>query len=204
MRRSLALAIAGLLGGTAVSACSEDKPAASPTVASSSSSTSPATRSQPTQSTEPTEPTRSAPSNDPVKPVLPDAAKEQSQAGARAFIEHYIAVLNAAYEETEPSLLRPYTPGSCSVCASFLQVLQRVDRQGGSQSGGAWTPSAIDLAARESSDRWIFVTTVNIAPGRSRASRDAPAEAIPRDEIRVEIRLHWSQKRWTLNDVAPI
>jgi len=204
MRRALALATVGLLCGMTVTACSNDEPAASPTVSSSSPSPSTATPSQPTEPTESTEPTEPTPSADPTQPVLPDIAKERSRAGAKAFIEHYVSVLNTAYADTEPKLLHPYTPKGCSLCASFLQVLERVHKEGGSQTGGTWTPSRIDLATRESSDRWIFITTVDVAKGRSRGSSDSPPQEIVEDQIRVEIRLRWSKNRWTLDDVAPV
>ncbi len=203
MRRTLSAATLSLLSALTAGACSGEEPVASPPAASTpTSSSNTATQSEPTA--EPTQPTKSVSTINPTQPVLPEAAKKHSQAGARTFIEHYISVLNAAYQQTEPRWLARYTPVGCSLCASFLQVLERIHREGGSQIGGAWAPSRIDLAARESSDRWIFIATIDIAEGHSRGSKGAQAQPIVPDEIRVQIRLDWRNDRWTLNNVVPI
>ncbi len=198
MRHTPALAVVGLVSCMTLGACSGNEPAATPPASPTPSSSSSAT---PT----PIEPPQS--SDEPVQedePKLPELAMEHSQAGARAFIEHYLSVLNTAYLETEPGLVRPYTPKNCDLCVSFLRVLKRVNKLGGSQSGGAWTPTRVDLATRESADRLIYIASVDIAKGRSRGSSGAAPEAIVADQIQLEIRLLWSRELWMLTDVRPL
>ncbi len=203
MRRSLALAIAGLLCGTAVSACSEEEPAASPTVSSAASSTSPATRSQPTESTNPKEPTTTEPQTDPVKPVLPEAAKEQSQAGARAFIQHYVEVLNYSYARTRAGPLRAVSSPSCTVCQYLFQDLNEMNRRKGQQVGGEWAITQIEPLAEHTATSTTFIVGIEIARGYSAETAKSPRRVIRRQSVFDEIEAVWRRGRWLVENVTP-
>ncbi len=82
MRRAVVAALTAGLCSAGMTACSDD-PSPDP----------PATSSSTTSTTTPTTPTTTSPT-EPEPPELPALAKENSKAGAKAFVRYFVAVLN--------------------------------------------------------------------------------------------------------------
>src|SRR5689334_5309504 len=76
-------------------------------------------------------------------PVMPDAAKETTKAGATAFVRHYVDVLNYATftGDTEPA--HSLDGGKCKSCERMLASIESIYSAGGHVEGGAWTPTPV-------------------------------------------------------------
>lgn len=201
MPRTVALATAALLWGTTISACSDNEPETSPTVISSASPTSTAT---PTESTGPTEITEPDPSTDPTKPVLPELAKRHSQAGARAFIEHYVEALNYAFEHNDPSPLRSVSSANCGVCDDLVAAVETLKRRGGEQTGGQWSTTALTFVPTQALDEPIAIVTIQLARGSFDPGPNKPRQRITPQLLNQEYRLSWAGAAWHLEDIRSI
>lgn len=127
---SMVAAVALLLTG----ACTDDSgPSAPPTptdVVTSSPTSDPApTTASPTTELSPTTDEVSGP------PEMPDEAREYSEAGAEAFVRHYVELLNYSTQAPESGLLEPYGLDSCQSCANLAglsaDMIERGERLAG-------------------------------------------------------------------------
>jgi hypothetical protein len=110
---------------------SDAEPSAPPTPADSVGATSAAPREDTATETA----THSATEDATGAPELPDEAREQTEAGAEAFVEHYFETLNALGEEPKSSVLSAYEAPSCSACSVFSGTIEDLSEQGRSASG---------------------------------------------------------------------
>ncbi|MGB3827777.1 MAG: DUF6318 family protein, partial [Ornithinimicrobium sp.] len=62
-------------------------------------------------------------------PELPDAATEQTEAGAEAFVQHYIDVLNYASQNPDSIDLATLNTADCSSCFLFTELLDTLRTQ---------------------------------------------------------------------------
>jgi hypothetical protein len=84
-------------------------------------------------------PTSAAP--DPVEPQLPAAAKEASEAGARAFIEYYWELINYAQATGDVKALKAVSGANCEGCTAGLNAIRSLYVDGCHIEGGQYTTS---------------------------------------------------------------
>lgn len=82
----------------------------------------------------------------PTAPVMPDAAKAHTKAGAKAFVEYFWEVVNYAQATGDTDVVRLITNSGCDGCAAGLSAIDKTYAQGGRVVGGTATVS--DLRAR--------------------------------------------------------
>lgn len=62
----------------------------------------------------------------PVKPTLPAAAKEHTDAGAVAFVKYYLDVVNYAWTKPDPDMIEPISLKKCSSCGNYATVAEKL------------------------------------------------------------------------------
>ena len=94
---------------------------------------------------EPLEPTTSSPTAAPSPslegdgpPPMPDLATEDSEAGAIAFVEHYIDVFNYAANSGDVEPLRALSHPDCEGCESYASSFEEQYEAGGYNEGLEW------------------------------------------------------------------
>jgi len=75
----------------------------------------------------------------PLAPVLPEAAKADTKAGAVAFVRHYVDVLNYAQSTGETRGVTALGDADCRSCRNVARAIQAIYKPGGTISGGTWT-----------------------------------------------------------------
>jgi hypothetical protein len=140
--------------------------------------------------------------DEPPAPVMPDLAKQNSIAGAKAFVRYYIDVLNYAFSELQPTRLDALSPAGCGLCRSFVGGVRKLRRNGGSQIGGTWSTSNVaGLGSDDAST--FFVADVDARRGTSYASPDAPGHRILPDHLEVIFQLRRADAGWRIEVVYP-
>lgn len=196
MRRALAAALAAGVCSATLAGCTDDS-SAGPTT-----STSPGTTSAiPSTTTEPTESTTSAPVTEPRPPVMPALAKEQSKAGAKAFVRYAVDALNYGYLQGNADAFATVSSKNCPVCSALQANVKRIDRRGGMQVGGEWSTTSIDEVPSGTPARPIFIAAVRIADGWTTPSANATRERIRPAETFFEFHLRWTKSGWQLTDL---
>ena len=114
LRTALALTLAGLL--LALGACSEGDPR--PKIAPSETPSSPTGSASASESPGPSE------------PAMPKAASKRTDAGAEAFVRHWIQVVNFAQASGDTRLLGEIsTARKCLACKGYVEEINLCLRQ---------------------------------------------------------------------------
>ena len=130
---------------------------------------------------QPTEPAPTAkPSPTATVPSMPAAAKENTVAGAVAFVEHYIELLNYSSDTGNIEALAEASDATCAGCRAYTSLYETTYRNGGYFRDPGWTPSRIDPEIQV--DKTLLVLASVTAPGGSfREASDSPVRK-SRDE----------------------
>ncbi len=197
MRRAVAAAIAAGLWLTSAACTAE--PAANPP------STAP-TATDPSTTTTSGTPTTSGPattSPGEVKaPVMPALARENSRAGAKAFVRYYIATLNYSIHARSGDLLRGASTPGCRACNSVASLASGLEKKGGYQEGGDWTPTNIYFIPAQKPSEPIVDVTISVSHGELRLTKDDPVQQIPRETIHNEFHLRRLGNAWRMTKLV--
>jgi len=109
-----------------------------------------------TPSTSVSSPTSTAP----TEPVLPEAAKEPTAQGAKAFAEFYWEMANYAQESGDTSGIRALGAPTCRPCKGGAEGVDKVYGDGGVINGGAYSAKALSLLEISSNVTKAFRVTV--------------------------------------------
>ncbi|MBM7520067.1 DUF6318 family protein [Nocardioides nitrophenolicus] len=121
-------------------ACTDDGPAP----------VDPTSSWSPTGTIDPPSPSSSA---GPVEPTLPDAAREASEAGARAFIEYYWELVNYAQVTGDVKALRKASGKTCGGCTKGIAAVEDLYGAGGRAEGGEYKLTITRIKPIEAADR---------------------------------------------------
>jgi Family of unknown function (DUF6318) len=191
MRRALGAAVTSALCCLALSSCSHNADTATPSHPSTMSRGSAA-------------PTSASPDASPraTEPVMPALARQHSTAGAKAFIRHYIAVINYAFARTDPSPLQKISASNCVSCKQLISISARLARRGGKQVGGEWTSTSIRSSVRDGNRRF-FIVDAQVGHGYSVGNATGPKHVIRAHRIQAQLQLVWHSSHWLLVDLGP-
>lgn len=189
MRRALSAA-AALALCLSVAGCTDDD--GSPT---STTSSPPSTGS----STDPTDTTPTTTGTADEPPVLPDAAKQKTTAGAKAFVSYFAEVVNYAYGELEAPVLRDVSAADCAVCKLLIRDVRDLVKNGGSQTGGQWSVHSVAPVGHFETSH-LLVAEIRVAKGQIQDSSEATPQPIPAATVVDQFKLVWHGK-WLVQDV---
>lgn len=126
-------ALASVLGLTACGSGLGGPGAQGAASASASGTPTPTVDSRPTPASS-TGPARNLP-----KPELPAAARENTEAGFRAFTQYWFDTVTYALETGDTAPLKAISLDSCKMCASYISSASTARSDGGWRVGPRWT-----------------------------------------------------------------
>jgi Family of unknown function (DUF6318) len=144
--------------------------------------------------------TTSDPADEP--PVLPDAAKAQTTAGAKAFVRYYADVLNYAWLNLDPKRLDDISADGCKVCNAIVQSIDKAAKEGGYQHGGQWTVTKTTDIPDSFEDRVSIITAISIAQGSWRQTASDRVRRIAPSNVTDQFLVIWTDNRWRTLDVS--
>lgn len=198
MRRAVAAVLAAGLWLTSA-ACSAE-------IAANPPSTAP-TATDPSTTTTSGTPTTSGPATttpgEVKAPVMPALARENTRAGAKAFVRHFVDTLNYGYLTGDAGAASEIAAPDCAVCNALTENIRRIHRRGGGQVGGEWTVTRLDPLASGDRSELIFVGRVEIAKGSTRATRHSATKPIRPKTDYFEFHVSWSGSTWQASDLRP-
>ncbi|WGX94585.1 DUF6318 family protein [Nocardioides sp. L-11A] len=146
----------------------------------------------------PTEP----PTEPPSEPGLPEAAKQASEDGARAFIEYYWELINYAQVTGDVKALKAASATTCKGCQAGIRGIRRHYQSGGTIVGGAHRVDHATLTEVTSeSDIYAFHSEVQVEhDGQTIMSGDGAEEAREPGSDKWDLYLLWVDgTRWRLD-----
>jgi hypothetical protein len=112
----------------------------------------------------PSSPVTSPVSTTPSPPVMPDAAKANTKAGAIAFVRHYIEVFNFAQATGSSSDLSALSSQRCQECTATINALEQIYDSAGHIEGGALMPRAFAADHNSAEDMWVVLARIDSGP----------------------------------------
>ena len=185
MRRALAAAAVLAL---ALVGCTDD--GQSPTSTTSSPPPTGETSTTPTSTT-------SDPADEP--PALPDAAKSQTTAGAKAFVAHFGDVVNYAYLNLDPHAFATVSSATCQVCRLLTRDVASLARDGGEQTGGRWEVIRVAAVGNFEGTN-LLLARIHISKGSVTESDSSPPKPIEASTVTDRFELTWDSG-WRVKDI---
>lgn len=136
-------------------------------VLSGCSSDDPQPKIAPPETTAPTQTTSPTPSG-PVEPTMPAAAKQQSAAGAEAFVAYFWEVANYAQATGDIASLEDLTTSTCEACQGATSFLRGVYRRGGTVTGGESSVSKLRSEKLFAGNKVFYRVTFTVTNTRQR------------------------------------
>lgn len=132
---------------------------------------------------EPIEPTTTAPPATPTSsttstadgespPDMPDAALEDTEAGAIAFVEHYIDVFNYTANTGDAEPLRALSHPDCEGCETYAASFEEKYEAGGYNEGFEWRLSE-PMSSNRLVEAYVVVSQYQVADDGQSAERTA-------------------------------
>lgn len=204
--RFRAVLCAALLGCLTLTACGADEPSEPPTADTASSSdtsatttakaSAPAAPSAPT-STPPATPTRTGP---PPLPQEPTSARSQTPQGATIFINHYVALLNRAYQVGTSKDLAVYEGPECGACEAQATAIAALAKKGQRASGPAYT-TEVAAPAKATAAPYVVPVTLTRAATPLLDKAGATVGTLSAATTKHNFVLTWTGMGWQVDDI---
>jgi hypothetical protein len=110
----------------------------------------------------------------PESPVAPMSAEGSGRTSAKAFVKHYIDVLNYVTFGGDPLAARRLDTGECVSCDRMLEQIESIYRDGGKVEGGAWEPRIVGDVQRPGG--WVVDVDISFGPQQVIRQRGRRAE----------------------------
>lgn len=176
VRRWRTAAVAGLLCSALLAGCSDDDPEpivadppASPSASSSSASAS----------------------------AAPEPWQVRSKAGAVAFVEHWVEVLNGASRSGDVTRFREVSSPGCESCIALAERITALYEQGGRINGDGWQVEQAAVTAGSSNSRPVLAVRID-QPFQVVQFANGKTERYPASASTFEAALLWRTGRWEM------
>ena len=100
----------------------------------------------------------------PTPPVMPEAAKADTKAGAVAFVKHYIDLINYAQATGDVDILEGVEDPGCESCANGRNALAKIYSAGGKITGGKLSFRFTSAAPSPRYRGWLISGSLHFAP----------------------------------------
>lgn len=113
-------------------------------------------------------------------PSLPPEAEGTSPTAAKAFVRHWIEVLNYAGPAGDAQALRRLSARQCAACSAIIQLIENVESHEGEISGDGWRLLQLKVVSSGGASGEVIIdATVDVEPQEIRPSINAEAETFP-------------------------
>ena len=135
-----------------------------------------------------------------VAPTLPEAATEDSEEGAVAFVKHYIALLNYASDTGDVERLREASDPKCVGCNSYIELYESTYANGGYFKAPGWM--ATDLEAATSGETHEIWLDIDARAGVYRVDAMTPEKRAVRDTYKLFLSVKRDSSGWLIAEFA--
>lgn len=133
-------------------------------------------------------------------PALPEAARQQTPAGAEAFVRHWFTLLNYAYQSGEVDPFLATASEACRTCAALAGTVTAVYQRGNRISGGEITVKDISAANIKQAGTTIVTALFGAAELQEVSADGAIIEIIEADggDVSYLLDVYWQDSAWAV------
>jgi hypothetical protein len=179
-------ALVAVLLAAVLAGCDDDNPQPNipdPTTSAPSTSTPPSTNT-PT----PTGPT---------EPALPDAATQNTDAGAEAFVRHWIELVNYAQVTGDTATLKSVNDSRCAGCTGLVGAIEEPYAQGGHIEGGAFRIGRLRALPLDHGADWAGFAKGSVDP-QTVVSGNGETQTSTGSKIYFYAYVAWADSQWSM------
>jgi hypothetical protein len=138
----------------------------------------------------------------PSPPVMPDAAKANTKAGAVAFVKYYIDTFNFAQATGSSAGLASLSSAHCRECSAVLQGLRRIYNAHGHIEGGSLDVAAATADYNGAERLWFVLVQIESGPQKLYDTADGDPKHLPGGRRSMDFSLvqrdgNWKVATWT-------
>jgi hypothetical protein len=122
-------------------------------------------QADPSPTTSVTKPVSTTPTPTATVPVLPTAAAANTKAGAKAFVRHYVDLINHLQATGDEQPLLDASLPTCRSCKAVIRAATTIYDAGGHVEGGNWSIDGLSAATPELG-LWKVRVDGQIAPSK--------------------------------------
>jgi hypothetical protein len=146
-------------------------------------------------------PTPSAPvttpvSTTPAPPVMPEAAKANTKAGAVAFVRYYVELINHAQATGEVGQLEAVEDEACTSCRAARKGVSDHYQSGGTISGGEWAIESALAVRNAAIHGWVVDTRVRYGMQTVSFGSSRPNKVNQAGEMVASFQVRWINNVW--------
>ena len=104
---------------------------------------------------------------------MPAEAKGTSEASAKAFVRHYVEVLNYAGPAGDDQAIRQLSSPKCTACSAIADFIKEVEANHGSIDGKGWLVRDVKVVSRLTRSELVLDVTTKVNRQTVRTSADA-------------------------------
>jgi hypothetical protein len=134
-------------------------------------------------------------STTPTAPVMPDAAKANTKAGAIAFVRHYVDLVNYAQQTGDVSTLASVESDACESCAKVRRSIAEIYTAGGAIQGGTWHPH-FKVALHNGDGSWLVTGYIKFEAEEVRSNKTAEPQPQPGGSAVTHLTVKNSDDAW--------
>jgi hypothetical protein len=134
-------------------------------------------------------------------PVLKDAAKQPTEAGATAFALHWFDALNWSLSHNDDDLLAGITGAGCQQCTGYLIAVKRWKDSAARLEGGLSVPLDLAIGPFDIAQPVQFASSFLTTPA-TLVAKDGTATAYPGARTRGGLTVVWANGRWQMTDLV--
>ena len=133
-------------------------------------------------------------------PEMPELAREDSEAGAVAFAEHYLDTFNYSTMSPASGLLEPLAMDACETCNTFTDIVDEYVSNAERTAGPILTYEE-PTGSFSGDHAVIFVTAVQAIPARLDASGRVVKDEGSPQAFSMAIRLNFDEAGWQVHEI---
>lgn len=131
-----------------------------------------------------------------VPPELPIEAKGTTAASAKAFVRHYIDLINYATASGDTAPLATAGASMCVSCNNVIDKIDRVYRAGGSIESDGWAIRSISMVPRTSLAKPQFDVGLAMSPQRVTEKKGASPRTYEGGRLPATFKLRRQDESW--------
>lgn len=137
-----------------------------------------------------------SPSPTDAAPTLPAEAQGTSEKAAKAFVRHYIDLVNFAMRTGDTSELASLSNEECSTCRAIVARIEEVYENGGRLEGHGWRVRTLTYLATGGKRTALVAAGIRISPQMAYVASDSAASHSPASRGNLDFSLSRTPSGW--------
>ncbi|MGL4177418.1 MAG: DUF6318 family protein [Dermatophilaceae bacterium] len=138
--------------------------------------------------------------------VVPDAAREHTQAGAVAFLEYFVDESAEAFSSADSATVREISGPKCAGCKTIIRLADELEAKGQNRDRDAVTLAGYSLALelKSTKDRYVFDALIDERAGYATDRDGNRMQTYKAYKATLRTTVTWDGSQWFIEDARKL